>query len=75
MLELEARGLELLRTNSKFEIPRQILINEFGGKQFLALDWIEEGEGKEEFYKDFGRSLADLIGLLNNYSALIILIT
>ena len=60
MFEAEAHGLELLSANSEFIVPKPILINEFGGQQFLVLDWLEEGKSRETLYVEFGRSLAGL---------------
>ena len=60
MFKAEARGLKLLRAYSDFEIPRPILINEYGGQQYLIMDWMERGNREEAFNVDFGRSLAGL---------------
>ncbi|MFT4526042.1 MAG: protein-ribulosamine 3-kinase [Bacteroidia bacterium] len=60
MFETEARSLGLLIANSEFEIPKPILINEFGGQQFLVMDWMEQGQRGTAFSADFGKRLAGL---------------
>lgn len=60
MFESEAHGLELLRANSELVVPKPILTEEFGGQQFLVMDWLEEGKPGETFCAEFGRSLAGL---------------
>lgn len=57
MFEVEAKGLELLRSaDINLEIPEAQVIN----KNFLVLSWIEEGGGREHSAQEFGRELAKL---------------
>lgn len=57
MFEVEAKGLELLRSaNTELEIPKVVLQEE----NFLALSWIDEGGGQPNSAYDFGIELARL---------------
>ncbi len=57
MFEAEAKGLSLLRSGgTNLEVPEARLIN----KNFLVLNWIEEGGGREHSSHEFGRELAKL---------------
>ncbi|MEQ8524081.1 fructosamine kinase family protein [Gracilimonas sp.] len=57
MFEAEAKGLQLLNSaDTDLQIPSPVLIKE----DFLVLDWIEEGGGKQHSARDFGKELAKL---------------
>lgn len=57
MFETEAKGLQLLNSaDTDLQIPSPVLVKE----DFLVLDWIEEGGGKQHSAQDFGKELAKL---------------
>lgn len=57
MFEAEAKGLELLKgAGTKLQIPGVHSVH----NNFLVLDWIEEGGGREQSAYEFGRELAKL---------------
>lgn len=58
--ELEAKGLELLRRNSKFHIPEVLKVfsvEKFGG---LLMEFIPKSNPSSNFWEDFGEKLAEL---------------
>ena len=59
MFEAESKGLNLL-THSSFRIPEPILVGRNGGKQFIIMEWIEQGVPDTNFWSLFGESLAKL---------------
>ena len=59
MFETERNGL-LLLSESDFTVPKPIAIGEHGDHQFIIMQWIEKGNGKSDFWQQFGRSLAQL---------------
>jgi protein-ribulosamine 3-kinase len=60
MFEAEAKGLQTLQRTNTFMVPDVIATGEEGGKSFLLLNWIENGERKKLFAQDFGKRLARL---------------
>ncbi|MEX0721414.1 MAG: fructosamine kinase family protein [Balneolaceae bacterium] len=57
MFAVEAKGLDLLRSaGTEIQIPEAKLV----GQDFLVLDWIEEGGGKQNTASEFGAELAKL---------------
>ncbi|MGN8225276.1 fructosamine kinase family protein [Gracilimonas sp. BCB1] len=57
MFEVEAKGLELLNSaGTNLQVPSPLLVKE----DFLVLNWIEEGGGKQHSARDFGKELAKL---------------
>jgi fructosamine-3-kinase len=58
MFEREASGLELLRTNSRFTLPKVIASGEEGQTSFLIMEFINSGNKAPGFWDDFGRKLA-----------------
>jgi protein-ribulosamine 3-kinase len=60
LFEKESKGLKLLSTCRQIRVPDLIDCFEEGGKQVLILEWIREGERTENFWKQFGKSLAAL---------------
>ena len=58
MFEREASGLELLRTNSRFTLPKVIASGEEGQTSFLIMEFIDSGNKEPGFWDDFGRKLA-----------------
>ena len=60
MFEVESFGLELLQELSSFIIPKPVLNLEYGGQQFLVMDWLNFDGDQPNSYADFGRKLAEL---------------
>ena len=60
MFEKEADGLTALHNNSNFLIPKVIKTGCAAGKQFILMEWIEEGVHGKTFWENFGRDLAHL---------------
>ena len=58
MFEKEARGLDLLRKNSSFVIPRVIAQGTTDEKQYLVLEWLERGSPEKDIWEKFGQALA-----------------
>jgi fructosamine-3-kinase len=56
----ESRGLTLLAQQKKIRTPAVIDCFETEGFQLLLLEWIQEGERSEQFWKAFGEQLASL---------------
>jgi fructosamine-3-kinase len=54
----EVRGLQYLQQHSGIRVPKVILCFEEEEQQVLVLEWINEGERKEAFWENFGKSLA-----------------
>lgn len=60
MMEKEARGLEALRTNSRFIVPQVEAVGVWEGYQYLLLEWLEPTSPHPDFWKMFGEFLAEL---------------
>lgn len=60
MFEAEAKGLKLLSTNSDFVVPDPILNTEFGGQQFLIMEWLDTYDQVGFSMSEFGIKLAGL---------------
>lgn len=60
MFAAEMKGLNLLAENSEFIVPRPISHLEYGGQQFLVMEWVETGAPLPDSYQDLGRMLAGL---------------
>lgn len=58
MFEAEVRGLELLRTNSSFHVPKPIGTNVEGDEQWLLMECVLSGSRSVDFWPDFGHKLA-----------------
>jgi protein-ribulosamine 3-kinase len=60
MFEKEALGLNLLRDNSDFTIPKVHSFNEVDSSSYLLLEYIQQSNKSSSFWNDFGNSLANL---------------
>lgn len=60
MFAAEMKGLNLLATNSELKIPCPISYSEYGGQQFLAMEWVEMGAPLPHSYQNLGRMIAGL---------------
>jgi len=60
MFEAEARGLELLRGNSQFEIPRVLKTGAENNTAYLVMEWITAGSPAPDFWENFAQNLADM---------------
>ena len=60
MFQKEAKGLELLRNSGAINVPEVLLATEAGKHAFLLLEHISSAPMKNEFWDDFGESLAAL---------------
>ena len=60
LFEKEKNGLELIQKYNVIKTPGIIDSSIIGNEQILTLEWIEEGNRKDEFWKTFGQQLAAL---------------
>ncbi len=60
MFEKEAKGLSLLAKPCLIKIPKVVAFGKAGGYIFLILEFIEHQANKKDFWKIFGRQLAQL---------------
>ncbi|MDQ3193264.1 MAG: fructosamine kinase family protein [Bacteroidota bacterium] len=60
MFEAERKGLTLLNQQKALKIPFVITSGETENQAFLLLEYIESGSKAENFWNDFGKSLATL---------------
>lgn len=60
MFEAEARGLELLRNHSRFEIPRALKTGAENNTAYLVMDWVTAGSPNPDFWENFAQNLADM---------------
>ena len=70
LFEKEANGLRLIAKQNGIKVPEVIDCFQSNGQQFLLLEWINEGERTESFWKKFGRQLAALHNVSNGYFGL-----
>ncbi len=56
----EKNGLEALSKNSTFRIPKVLGVTESDNKQFLFMEYIEQGRQSSDFWENFGRKLAEM---------------
>jgi fructosamine-3-kinase len=60
MFQKEAKGLALLRNAGVLAVPEVLLAGVAGEESFLLLEYIEAATEKEDFWENFGESLAAL---------------
>ena len=60
LFEKEKNGLELIQKYNVIKTPGIIDSSIIGNEQILTLEWIEEGNRNDEFWKTFGQQLAAL---------------
>ena len=60
MFQKEAKGLELLRNSGTVNVPEVLLAAEAGKHSFLLMEFINSAPMKDDFWDDFGKSLAAL---------------
>ena len=65
LFEKEANGLKLIAKQNIIKVPAVINCFETAGQQVLLLEWINEGERTESFWKKFGEQLAALHSVSN----------
>lgn len=70
LLAKEKRGLEFIAVQNIFKTPAIIDWFEVNNYQVLLLEWIDEGERDEGFWKTFGEQLAALHQVSNEYFGL-----
>ncbi|NCA86192.1 MAG: ketosamine-3-kinase [Clostridia bacterium] len=58
MFQKEAKGLALLRNAGALAVPEVLLAGDVGDESFLLLEYIEAATEKEDFWENFGESLA-----------------
>lgn len=58
MFEAEARGLELLRQYSRFDIPEVLDTGMLNNTSYLVMEWIQKGNPGPRFDEDFAFKLA-----------------
>ena len=67
MFAKEANGLNALRDGSNLIVPQIISQGVAGSKQYLLLEWLEKGIFNDNFWKNFGHSLAQMHKLPQAY--------
>lgn len=60
MFEKEAKGLSILKNSGEVVVPGVITPGEYDDHAYLIMEYVETKEGIENFWEDFGRSLARL---------------
>jgi fructosamine-3-kinase len=70
LFEKEANGLKLIAKQDVIGVPRIVVCFETDNQQILLLEWIDEGERTENFWKKFGEQLAALHQASNEYFGL-----
>jgi len=70
LFEREAQGLKLIAGQKIIKVPEVIDHFEIDHHQILLLEWIEEGERTEGFWKKFGEQLAALHQVSNAFFGL-----
>jgi len=71
LFQRETNGLELIAQQQIIKVPEVIDCFESNDQQILLLEWINEGERTENFWKKFGEQLAALHQISNDYFGLI----
>lgn len=66
MFKQESKGLELLRNSQSVRIPKVLLDGEIDNISFLILEYIESVNPQPNFWKKFGKQLAELHKKTNN---------
>jgi protein-ribulosamine 3-kinase len=70
LFEREAQGLKLIARQKTIKVPEIIDNFEIDHHQILLLEWIDEGERTESFWKKFGEQLAALHQVSNAFFGL-----
>ena len=70
LFEKEANGLKLIAQQNGIKVPGVINYFQTDNQQVLLLEWINEGERTENFWKSFGQQLANLHQVTNNFFGL-----
>ena len=70
LFDKESHGLTLIARQNVIRVPEVIDSFEAAGKQVLLLEWINEGERSNGFWKRFGEQLAALHQCTNDYFGL-----
>jgi fructosamine-3-kinase len=60
MFEREADGMKLLASKNIVRIPHVIFQDDLTENSFLLLEWIEKGNQREDYFREFGRQLSEL---------------
>ncbi|MDQ3683247.1 MAG: fructosamine kinase family protein [Bacteroidota bacterium] len=61
----ESHGLEAIRKTKAIKVPAVIDCFQIADEQVLLIEWIRKGERSEQFWKNFGTSLAALHNISN----------
>lgn len=70
MFEAEKKGLEILLGAAEIKVPVPLYYGHFNGKDFLLMEYLDQGSPSETFWNDFGRSLAALHRHTHSYYGL-----
>ncbi len=70
MFQAESSGLELLRKSGTLRAPKVIGCGDSGKYSWLLLEFIEQGCPEDDFWDDFGKSLASMHRNSNEYFGL-----
>lgn len=60
MFETEYSGLEMLAKANEIDVPKPVACGKYQNQSYLVLGFIDGHHRKNDFWKDFGRSLAYL---------------
>ncbi len=60
MFEAEARGLNIMADAGEIEVPEVVGFSSNGEISFLVLAFMDSGEKKSDFWKNFARGIAGL---------------
>lgn len=60
MFEAEAKGLNLIRSNSGFQIPEVIEVGSDGNTAYLVMEWLENGTPSRDYWATFADHLAKM---------------
>jgi fructosamine-3-kinase len=60
MFEAEEKGLNFLRENSKFNIPKPVKTGITDDTQWLLMEFINRGSKSENYWETFGETMADM---------------
>lgn len=60
MFEREAQGLTLLKESTSFKVPTVLFTGFHSGYSYLMLEYVQKEYPNQQFWKNFGKSLAEM---------------
>jgi len=70
IFEKEAKGLKLIRATGAIHAPEVVFYDQTSSETFILLEYIEPSTENDEFWSNFGKTLANLHKHSNNYFGL-----